>query len=96
MLSTAGMTWRLFAVLRADGVCIVPLALSAHAASEKSVVAVVASVVAAVASVVAAVASVTRSLLTGGGGGLRPDGGWRFWRKDVKHVPFLLSSKDDL
>jgi hypothetical protein len=70
MLSTAGMTWRCFATLRADGVRFVPLALSAHAASEekKSAVAAVASMVAAAASVVAAFASVTSWLEFMGGG----------------------------
>ena len=75
MLSTAGMTWRCFATLRADGVRFVPLALSAHAASEeKSAVAAVASVVAAAASVVAAFVSVTSWLeFTGGGRNVQID-----------------------
>ena len=63
MLSTAGMTWRCFATLRADGVRFVSLALSAHAASseEKSMVAAVASVVAAAASVVVVGGVISRS-----------------------------------
>jgi hypothetical protein len=84
------MTWRCFATLHADGVRIVPLALSAHATSEeKSAVAAVASVVAAAASMVAAVASVTSWLLFTGGGVMT-----RSTEGDEARA-FFLSSKDD-